>query len=299
MENPLAGFGLTPEQKERRRGFIGGSDANIIMSGDPAKILNLWREKRGEPYEQEEVTLPMLIGTITEPLNLAWFSKQTGRQVSRRGEQLVSSRYPFMGVTLDGATVADDGSPAVIECKHVNEFRKAPDVISSYVPQISHQLIATGMKKGILAVLQGTGKWWSIEMELDMAYAMDLVRAERHFWACVQDGTPPVSEAAPPPVVAPAAVVAVQLREVDMTTGNAASEWKDLVAKYIEEAPFVKRREETDASIRGLIAEDVGKAYGDGLTASRRKDGAIVLKIDPPPRPKKSKSNQKEDANAA
>ena len=31
-----------------RQGFIGGSDARIIMGDDENKLLQLWREKRGE-----------------------------------------------------------------------------------------------------------------------------------------------------------------------------------------------------------------------------------------------------------
>jgi predicted phage-related endonuclease len=31
-----------------RRGFIGGSDARIIMGNDEAALVRLWREKRGE-----------------------------------------------------------------------------------------------------------------------------------------------------------------------------------------------------------------------------------------------------------
>jgi predicted phage-related endonuclease len=32
----------------KRRCFIGGSDARIIMGTDEAALLRLWREKRGE-----------------------------------------------------------------------------------------------------------------------------------------------------------------------------------------------------------------------------------------------------------
>ena len=43
---------MLPAQKgaewhARRRSSIGGSDANIIMSGDREKILDLWRVKTG------------------------------------------------------------------------------------------------------------------------------------------------------------------------------------------------------------------------------------------------------------
>ena len=30
-----------------RQGFVGGSDARIIMGGDEAALIRLWREKRG------------------------------------------------------------------------------------------------------------------------------------------------------------------------------------------------------------------------------------------------------------
>ena len=33
-----------------RRSFIGGSDAQIIMGGDEAALLRLWREKRGPGF---------------------------------------------------------------------------------------------------------------------------------------------------------------------------------------------------------------------------------------------------------
>ena len=38
-----------------RRAFIGGSDARIIMGGDEAALVRLWREKRGE-VEPEDLT---------------------------------------------------------------------------------------------------------------------------------------------------------------------------------------------------------------------------------------------------
>ncbi len=36
-----------------RRYFIGGSDARIIMGGDEAALLRLWREKRGETEPED------------------------------------------------------------------------------------------------------------------------------------------------------------------------------------------------------------------------------------------------------
>ena len=37
-----------PAEMNNRRSFIGGSDARIIMGHDEARLIRLWREKRGE-----------------------------------------------------------------------------------------------------------------------------------------------------------------------------------------------------------------------------------------------------------
>ncbi len=39
---------LNSSTPANRRGFVGGSDARIIMGHDEAALLRLWREKRGE-----------------------------------------------------------------------------------------------------------------------------------------------------------------------------------------------------------------------------------------------------------
>ena len=36
-----------------RRCFIGGSDARIIMGGDEAALIRLWKEKRGEAEPED------------------------------------------------------------------------------------------------------------------------------------------------------------------------------------------------------------------------------------------------------
>src|SRR6201987_5887216 len=61
-----AHFGYNPSIKERRS-FIGGSDARIIMGNDEAKLIRLWREKRGEG-EPEDPSQDLIAypGTINE-----------------------------------------------------------------------------------------------------------------------------------------------------------------------------------------------------------------------------------------
>jgi hypothetical protein len=63
----------------KRHGFIGGSDARIIMGDDKTALLRLWREKRGE-VEPEDLSgnLIVQLGLVTEPLNLTWYERNTG-----------------------------------------------------------------------------------------------------------------------------------------------------------------------------------------------------------------------------
>ena len=65
-----------------RRGFIGGSDARIIMGTDETALVRLWREKRGEAEPQDySDNLLVQLGVATEPLNRPWYEKATGQTV--------------------------------------------------------------------------------------------------------------------------------------------------------------------------------------------------------------------------
>ena len=71
-----------------RRGFIGGSDARVIMGNDEVNLVRLWREKRGE-VEPEDLSENLIVqlGTVTEELNRRWYERNTGlaiKDVQRR-----------------------------------------------------------------------------------------------------------------------------------------------------------------------------------------------------------------------
>src|SRR6478672_6201404 len=78
----LRRIGLRADEVELRRQFIGGSDANIILCGEPERVLRLWREKRGEEAAEDLTkVLPVMLGSWTEAFNRQWFERQTGQQV--------------------------------------------------------------------------------------------------------------------------------------------------------------------------------------------------------------------------
>src|SRR6201993_4238513 len=86
-----------------RTGFIGGSDARIIMGDGEAALLRLWREKRGE-VEPEDLSgnLIVQLGLATEELNRRWYQANTGQVLTDVKRQISHPVLRWMAATLDG-----------------------------------------------------------------------------------------------------------------------------------------------------------------------------------------------------
>lgn len=85
----LGGLGLLPQERAVRSRWIGGSDANILLSGYREKILKLWRIKRGEaPEEDLSPVLAVMLGCWTEPFTQTCVDHGTSLIVEAYGEAL-------------------------------------------------------------------------------------------------------------------------------------------------------------------------------------------------------------------
>src|SRR3974377_1784972 len=93
----------TSETIRDRRQFIGGSDARIIMGNDEARLLRLWREKRGE-VEPEDLSQDLIVqlGSITEELNRTWYERSSGNAVEDVQRRVRHPIHKWMCATLDG-----------------------------------------------------------------------------------------------------------------------------------------------------------------------------------------------------
>src|ERR1044071_9947174 len=102
-------------QESRRRFYIGGSDARVIMGDDEGRLVRLWREKRGEE-EPEDLSdnLIVQLGTVTEDLNRLWFERNPGNAVTQVQRQVRHAVNRWMRATLDGMVEAKG---AVFEAK--------------------------------------------------------------------------------------------------------------------------------------------------------------------------------------
>ena len=135
--------------------------------------MNVFGEKRGkiEPEDLSDV-LPVQMGNATEDFNRYWFKRRTGKNVSRPGEHVTSSRVPFMMCTLDG--MVEDcplpipaGEAAYFDAKHVNQFSKIDAVSQKYMPQMHHNGHVMGVRWAILSVFIGTMNYEWVPIELD------------------------------------------------------------------------------------------------------------------------------------
>ena len=255
------------EQLAQRRGAIGGSDANIILSGDGEWVRRLWLEKRGE-VEPEDLTdrLPVMLGCWTEEFNRLWFERVTGQSVARVGEVLQCDKYDWRRCTLDGFI---EESAALFEAKHTNGFGKAEELLERYMPQLQHNMAVARCETAILSVIFGNHKYEMFEIGSDWLYQLELIEAEAEFWDCVISGRQPV----PAPVPAPPRAVGV--REVCLQGSNA---WASAAADWLENRQAAKLHALACKTIKELVEEDVARAFGHGIEAKRSRSGAISIR---------------------
>tara|TARA_Y100000310_G_scaffold83131_1_gene79806 strand:+ start:1276 stop:2091 length:816 start_codon:yes stop_codon:yes gene_type:complete len=260
--------GLTAEQKAARADGAGGSDSNIIASGDGERIERLRLEKLGriEPEDLSRV-IPVVFGQLTEDFNLDIFEMETGLVVTREGESCVSAEYDWRRCTLDGFV---ESERAVVQAKCVNAFSKPDEVVQKYMPQLHHEMDVVGVERAYLTVFIGTMKWdyWLVERDAD--YAAALLDLEAEFWRCVQEDKPWPGYAAPVAPVAP-----TEFREVDLTGSN---EWAASAADWLENKAAANTFKKAVEDIKKLVEPDVGRAHGHGIEAKRSKAGAITIK---------------------
>jgi predicted phage-related endonuclease len=262
----LLTLGLTPEQHAQRSRWVGGSDALAIVSGGDA-WLQLWLQKTGRaaPADLSDV-LAVVMGQYTEPLNIAWFQRQTGRQVSGCREQRVHSRLPFIGVTLDGLTTTEDGFDATLQAKHVSQSNEAMEL--RYTAQCTHEALVLGYDHYVMSVFVGSSKWELYEREVDPFFAAEYLALCEEFWDyVVTDREPP----APPPLPVPPPR---RLRTVDMTASNI---WAEYAGVWRSLKPSHQRFEAAAKELKRLIEPDVGLATGHGVQVKRGRNDALYI----------------------
>ena len=110
---------------ERRKGVC-GTDASTVLGINPYNsILCLWKEKTGQLPIEENGNQYTYFGNVLEPVVKQEFMKRTGLKVRAKNAILQSGEYPFMLADLDGITVDDENTPAILEIKTASEYKRS------------------------------------------------------------------------------------------------------------------------------------------------------------------------------
>jgi len=250
--------------------FIGGSDARIIMGGDEAALLRLWREKRGEA-EPEDLSsnLVVQLGAATEELNRTWYERNTGRHVTDVQRRVRHSAIPWMVATLDGTVEA---TGAVFESKFMLPWSFSEEAAAEkYMAQLQHNMWVTHLRTSVLSIITGGGKWVEITIPMDPLYLSVLVSAEKKFWRCVQSGEPPhlINAESPRPRIE-------AVRIVDMSSSNS---WAEFATLFRSTRSAFLDHERAKSELKALMPEDAKEAIGHGLKAKRSKSGAVSFDV--------------------
>jgi predicted phage-related endonuclease len=146
--------GMHREKFRDRRQFIGGSDARIIMSGDEAALIRLWKEKRGEAEPEDfSNNLVVQLGVAAEPLNRSWYERNTGRAVTDVQRWVQHPVHRFLAATLDGFVNDPD---AVFEAKFTLPWSFSEEAAAEkHMAQLQHNMWVTNARSAALSIITG------------------------------------------------------------------------------------------------------------------------------------------------
>ena len=256
--------------RKKRRYFIGGSDARIIMGDDEGALLRLWREKRGEVEPQDlSGHLIVQLGRVTEELNRRWYEANSGNVIADVQRRVRHPVIRWMGATLDGRVQA---SGAVFEAKFMLPWSFSEEAAAEkHMAQLQHNMWVVASRTSVLSVITGGGKWVEIGVHADPLYQHLILTAERKFWRCVESGEPPRLFGVGPPKPRIEAV-----RIVDMGSSNA---WAEFAGIFVQTRAAYLEHEQAKTELKGLVPQDAKEAIGHGVRAKRSKSGAVSFDI--------------------
>src|SRR5690606_217698 len=192
------------EWLEVRKQGIDSSDAatacglNRYMS-----MLELWMIKTGRTQQNidddSSGVAPLYWGKQLEPLVAEYYSLHTNNKV-RRVNAVLQHPDPdkaFMLANLDYSVVGSD-DVQILECKTAGEHgaRLWRDGVPLYVLcQVQHQLAVTGKQAAHVCVLICGHETKIFKVSRSESVIQHIIQAERYFWDCVENDTPPSVDA--------------------------------------------------------------------------------------------------------
>lgn len=265
-----------PRDPNWRVGFIGGSDAVKIMSGN---WHDLYNEKTGQAQPADLSHLfNVQLGTYTEEFNLAWFEQEYGVQVLGFQHEVSKTieGIPFKA-TLDGIIndPENKGEHIGVECKHTSSFKKFDDILAYYYPQIQLYMKVAGLQNMYLSVIFGN-QWECKLVAQDEAEWLRMLPIFRDFWGHVIRKEPPVGEM---PNELPTGVQHMTLDNMVARDASTDNEFRDKEYYYLCHFDDAQIFDDAKKRLKALIKPNEREVYTDKLSIKRNKRGALSIHI--------------------
>lgn len=186
-------MGIAPEQRERRRHWIGASDSALIMGCSPwGSAYDLWLEKTGRvTRDLEEMNEGMENGNRLEDTLVSWAAENIGLPV-RRNVECPPAEGSAMGANFDGLV---DGAPIGIEAKYsrfADDWGAAgsDEIPIQYIIQCQHQMHVAHLDIiHVPAFVDYSFRLYYVRRDDELCE--EIVRQCEAFWECVRSDTPP------------------------------------------------------------------------------------------------------------
>ena len=269
-----------------RKKKLGGSEINIIASGDKEKNNNLYLEKTDQK-EPDDLTLiwPVIMGHITELVNLEWTEVYLKRTINMRQQVIEGKKHPFMRCTLDGVIENYKNKIAVIDAKFtlgrpVKDEAWGdviPRLIRYYAPQLHwnayllQEYLDRPIEYGLLSIIRGGDKPVLEEMKIDPVYQEELIELGRYFMNCVELGFEPNELPTMTDFVPEADLVPVDMESDER--------WRSFALQIIQTAGANKIFKESSDKIKKLVPPNASEATGHGVKIKVQRNGSKRLEI--------------------
>ena len=283
----FAQYRLETKSQNERLTTVGGSDINTLTSGNAERIHNLYLRKRGELDPDDLSTVwPVLLGHITEELNLEWCQYKNGFEIINRQAVLVSKKHPIMRCTLDGSVPKYRGKQAVIDAKFTmgrpmagEEWRDViPRLCKQYSPQLhrnAYLLEETTGKKcpyGLLSIIRAGNEPTLHEIKIDPLYQAELIGLANYFMGCVEMGVAPtelpISEAPVPP------------EETVPVSMDGNPHWKQWADVYVQTVGAMDACKKAETQIKKLVPKNASEAFGHGIKVKVSKNKSKRIEVE-------------------
>jgi hypothetical protein len=227
-------------------------------------------EKRGEVAPEDlSDNLIVQLGVATEPLNRAWYERNTGNAIIDVQRRLRHPVLRWMAATLDGRV---SGTGAIFEAKFMLPWSFAEGAAAEkHMAQLQHAMWVTNVKTAALSIITGGGKWVEITVHPDTLYQHLLTDGDDQVLAMR-----PNRGGAEALLGRAAAAADRGVRIVDMGGSNS---WAEFAGLFQSTRPAFLDHERAKVGLKELMPADAKEAFGHGVRAKRSKSGAISFNL--------------------